>query len=124
MQYQTKLPIADWDESEIAIEIHCDAGEILTKAGIRGQIGICGFLRMQITENEESSVPTGYSDIMGGGKSATVSTSSFAGGIQSMLYGCDVARMLKWPSVELSFGNMGGGYLHMSETIIQMQFPK
>ena len=33
----------------VAIEIHCGAGKILTKAGSRAQIGICGFLRKRIT---------------------------------------------------------------------------
>ena len=46
----------DWEENEITIEVHCDAGQILTKNGSRAQIGICGFFRKQITEqtkNEE-----------------------------------------------------------------------
>ena len=33
----------EWKEKEIAIEIHCDDGQILTKTGGRAQIGICGF---------------------------------------------------------------------------------
>ena len=41
--YEIKSAVADWGENEIAIEIHCDAGGILTKSGRRAQIGICGF---------------------------------------------------------------------------------
>ena len=44
----------DWCEKEIAIEIHCDAGKILTKAGSWARIGICGFLRKQITEKTKN----------------------------------------------------------------------
>ena len=52
----TKLspPIVAWGENEISIEIHCDAGEILTKTGIRAQIGIFGFLRKQITDRPKN----------------------------------------------------------------------
>ena len=45
--YKIKFPIIDWGEKEIAIEIHGDAGQILTRAGNRAQIGICGFTRKQ-----------------------------------------------------------------------------
>ena len=44
-EYQIKFPRMEWNEEEIAIEIHCDAGGILTKAGNRAQIEICVFLR-------------------------------------------------------------------------------
>ena len=44
-EYQIKFPRMGWSGGEISIEIHCDAGQILTKAGNRAQIGICGFLR-------------------------------------------------------------------------------
>ena len=37
----------EWGEEEIALEIHCDAGQILTKAGNRAQIGICGFCEIE-----------------------------------------------------------------------------
>ena len=42
-KYKIKSPIVEWGEKEIAIEIHCDSGEILTKADSRAKIGICGF---------------------------------------------------------------------------------
>ena len=47
--YRIEFPIVDRDGNEMAIEIHFDAGRILTKSGSRAQIGIFGFLRMQIT---------------------------------------------------------------------------
>ena len=40
--------------NEIAIAIHCDAGQILTKNGSKAQIGICGFTRKQITEQTKN----------------------------------------------------------------------
>ena len=45
--YQIKSPIVDWGGKETAIEIHCDSGQISTKAGNRAPIGICGFMRKQ-----------------------------------------------------------------------------
>ena len=55
-EYQINFPSMDWGEEEIAIEIRCDAGQILTKAGNRDQIGICGFMRKRklnfLEENE------------------------------------------------------------------------
>ena len=41
--YKIRFPSVDWGEYEIASEIHCDAGQILTKKGNRAQIGICVF---------------------------------------------------------------------------------
>ena len=37
------LPIAEWVWREMAIEVHCDDGDILTKWEGKAQIGICGF---------------------------------------------------------------------------------
>ena len=54
--YGIKFPSVDWGGKEVAIEIHCDEGQILTKTGTRAQIGICVFSRKQITnqsKNEE-----------------------------------------------------------------------
>ena len=51
---EIKPPIVGRGENEIAIEIHCDAGKILTKTGSRAQIGICVFLRKQITERTKN----------------------------------------------------------------------
>ena len=70
---------------EIAIEIRCDAGQILTKTGSRSQIGIRGFLRKQITEqseNEEFQQWVAVSCVSG--KSPRVATSSSAGEIQAV----------------------------------------
>ena len=38
--YEIKPPIMDWDAKDIAIEIHCDAGRILTQSGSRAPVGI------------------------------------------------------------------------------------
>ena len=48
--YGINFPSVGWGEKEIAIEIHCDAGQILTRTGSRAQIGIFGFSRKQIAE--------------------------------------------------------------------------
>ena len=50
--YEIKFPCADWGEREIAIGIHCDAGEILTKTGSRSQIGICFFAETDYRTNK------------------------------------------------------------------------
>ena len=52
--YQIKFPIVDGVASEIAIEIHGGSGEILTEAGSRAQIGICGFMRKRLTEKTKN----------------------------------------------------------------------
>ena len=41
--YEVNSPVVNWEEKESAIEIHCDAGQILTRTGSRAQIAICGF---------------------------------------------------------------------------------
>ena len=48
--FRISFPSMGWEGSEIAMEIHCDAGQILTKNGSKEQLGICGFMRKQITE--------------------------------------------------------------------------
>ena len=63
-KYQTKFPSMDWAEEDIEIEVHCDDGQILTKAGSRAQIGICGFIRNKITEWGEREVPYRNSNFM------------------------------------------------------------
>ena len=40
-----RFPSVGLAGNEIEIGLHCDAGNILTKWGIKSQIGICGFLR-------------------------------------------------------------------------------
>ena len=81
---------------------------ILTKTGSRAQIGIGGFLRKQITDqskNEEFQQGVGVSWVID--KSYRVATSSFAGEIQSVFYGFDMARTLKGLMAELLFCNIG-----------------
>ena len=107
--YRIKPPIVDWGENEIAIEIHCDAGQILTKSGSRAKIGICGLLRKQITEQTKSAqYRQGNAVPWVSNKSPRSSTSSFAGEIQEVFYGRDMARLLKGMLAELLFGNIGG----------------
>ena len=48
--YQVKFSSVNWAEGDIEIEIHCDAGQILTKTGSRAQLGVCGFIRSKINE--------------------------------------------------------------------------
>ena len=81
------FPSVDWKEKEIAIEIHCDAGQILTKNGSKAQIGICGFMRKQITEqtkNDDFQKGIAISWVIN--KSPRVATSSFAGEIQAVFF--------------------------------------
>ena len=53
-KYQIRFPSMDWAGEDLEIEVHCDAGQILTKAGSRAQIGICGFIRPKITERNKN----------------------------------------------------------------------
>ena len=79
--YEIRFIIVDRGGNEIAIGIHCDAVRILTKAGSRSQIGICGFLRKQITgppKNVEFRQRIDVSWVSN--ESPRVSTSSFSGG--------------------------------------------
>ena len=41
------LAISDWGEG-VAIEVHCDAWDILTKVGSKAPIGIGGFTREKV----------------------------------------------------------------------------
>ena len=109
-------------EKEIAVGIHCDAGQILTRAGNRAQIGICGFVRKQNfkkTDVEEFHQGVAISWVIN--KIPRVITSEEAGGIQAVFYGFDMAMMLKGLLSELLFGNVGVKYRHMYETIIARQ---
>ena len=79
--YQIKFRIADWGENEIAIEIHCDAGEILTEAGSRAKIRNCGFLRKQLAdETNNVEYRRGIAVSWVSNESPRVSTSSYSGG--------------------------------------------
>ena len=104
----------NWEEGEIAIEIHCDAGQILTKAGNRAQIGICGFMRkrkLNLFEGNEFHQGVAISRVSNKSPRATASKES--GGIQAVFYGFDMARALKCLLAELLFGNIGKQYRHM-----------
>ena len=107
--YRIKFPSMDWEEKESAIEIHCDAGEILTIAGNRAQIGIYGFVGKQNfkkTDVEEFRQGVAISGVWN--KIPRVTTSEETGGIQASFYGFDMDRELRGLLSEL-FGNIGAG---------------
>ena len=84
-KYQIRFPSVDWAEEDLEIEVHCDAGQILTKTGSRAQIGICGFIRTKITEqNKNQPFRKGISISWPSSKSPRVATSSYAGEIQAL----------------------------------------
>ena len=64
-KYQIKFPSVYWVGGEIAIEIHCDTGRILTKTGCRAQIGIYGPPRGDYKGNKESRVSPWHFGVMG-----------------------------------------------------------
>ena len=106
--YQIRFPSIDWDGGDLEIEAHCDDGQILTKTGSRAQIGICGFIRAKITEqNKNQQFHKGIAISWSSSKSPRVATSSYAGEIQALFYGFDTARFLKEMLAELLFGNVG-----------------
>ena len=86
----------DWNGGEIPIETHCDAGQILTKAGGRAQIGICGFMRSQkLNFSEVGEFHQWVAISWVSNKSPMVTTSKEAWDIQAVFYGFDMAMMLK-----------------------------
>ena len=100
----------DWGGVEIAIEIQCDAGHILTKTGRRAQIGICGFSRKQITDDTKNvEFQQGNAVSWAVNKSPMASTSSYDGAMQERFYGLDFARMSKCLLEELTFRKYVGG---------------
>ena len=40
-----RFPIAEWSGNEMALKVHCDDGDILTKGESKPKNGICGFPR-------------------------------------------------------------------------------
>ena len=95
----------DWGEEEIAIEIHCDAGQISTKAGNRAQIGICGFMRKQkLNPLEQNEFHQGVAISWASNKIPRVATSKESGATQAVFYGFDMAGVLKDLLPELLFG--------------------
>ena len=107
-KYRIKFRSVGWAEEDIEIEVHCDAGQILTKTGSRAQIGICGFIRNKIKWGTKTRT---YIPVIAiswpSSKSPRVATSSYAGEIQALFYGFDTARFVKEMSSELHFGNVG-----------------
>ena len=64
----------------------------------------------QITGNAENvEYRRGIAVSRGGNKCPRVPTYSYAGGIQALFYGSDMARAMKCLLEELIFGNMGPG---------------
>ena len=109
-KYKIRPPSADCAGNGISIEIHGDAGGIVTKSGSRAQIGICGFLRKQITEkNKNDEDQHGIAVPWVSNKSHTVSTSSSAWGAQALFYCFDMNRTSKGILSELLFGHIRGG---------------
>ena len=97
-----------WAEEDLEIEVHCDDGRILTKAGSRAQIGICGFIRNKITEQSKSrQFRTGVAISWPSSNSPRAAKSSYAGGIQALFYGFDTARFPKEMLAGFLFGNAG-----------------
>ena len=54
---------SEWAEIEMAIEVHCDDGVILTKGG-KAQIGICVFVREKTNGADKDKVAHGDFNIM------------------------------------------------------------
>ena len=107
-KYQIRFPIMDWAEEDLEIEVHCDAGQILTKTGSRDQIGIFGFIRAKITEQDKNQqFHKGIAISRPSSKSPRAATPSYAGEIQALFYGFDTARFIKEMLSELLFGNVG-----------------
>ena len=79
--YQIKLPVVDWGENEIAIEIHCDAGGNIDRNGQPGSNRHFWFPRKQITEiTKNVGYRHGIAVSWAGNKIPRVSASSYAGG--------------------------------------------
>ena len=124
-EYQIKFPIMGWGEKEIAIEIHRDAGQILTKAGNRAPIGICRFMRKRKLDLfEVGGFRQGVEISWVSKKSPMVTTSKEAGAIQEVSYGFDMALMLKGLFSELFFGNIGVEIPTYAKTIIRGYYIK
>ena len=97
----------DLGENGISIEVHCDAGEIMPKMGIKAQIGISGAFRRKVINGEDKDmtyvecVPISRPI----GDSHTAATSGYAGEIQALPHGFDTALFLKSVSSGFILGN-------------------
>ena len=106
---------------EIAIEVHFDSGNIMTRSGRRAQIGICGFAAKLITGGNKNCaylgvIPVACSSV----ESPRLRTSSYSREIQSIFYAADTARFLKSLAPELLFGIEAVSIYHrMFEMIIR-----
>lgn len=90
----------DLEENEIAIEVHCESGEIMNKKGSREQIGICGFLRRRRGRrvggrNKDLVHLEGIPIALNIGKRPMVSASSYYSGILAAFLGFATARFLR-----------------------------
>ena len=80
---------------EISTEVHCSAGNVLTKVG-KAQIGICRFPRGVINgRNKDKSYLGGSPIARPIGGILRVDTSSYAGGIEDVFQAFDTAIHLK-----------------------------
>ena len=83
--------------------------KLQTESGSRPHIGIFGLLRKRITEQTKNvEYRQGVSVSWAGNKIPRWPTSSFAWGIEALLYGFDMARALKDLLSELLLGDIGG----------------
>ena len=97
-------------------------GEILNRNGQQGANWYLLFVeKTKYGETKNVEFPQGIAVSWVSNKCPRFSTASYAWVIQALFYGFDMARMLIGLLSELMFGNMGRGYPHMYETIIQTQ---
>ena len=83
-------------------------GKYRPKRAVGRKLGMCGFLRKQITETTKNvEYEQGIAVSWVSNKSPRAPTSSFAVEIQSMFYGFDMDRMLKGLLAALLFANIG-----------------
>ena len=91
-----KSPTLGCGGNEIAIDIHFDSGEIMTKRSSRGEIGIFGLLIRKVNaRNKDGVYLVGIPISRPIGKSRMVETSSYAGALKAAFYCFDTARSLK-----------------------------
>ena len=97
-----------WSGGGVAIEIHCGAGEIMTRSGSRAQIGIGGFFeKANRGETKNDEYQQGIAVSWVSSRSPRAPKSSYAGGNTSILYGFDMAMLSKGLLEDLMFRNMG-----------------
>ena len=121
----------------MAIEVHCENGDILTKGWGKYQVGIFGFIGGESNESNAdksyiggtpiawTSVGCGVGLVGGGGAWGClgVETSSCAGEIQASYRGPDTDRFFKSILSELLFGNanvsMGAGIRNDNPIVVE-----